>query len=271
VVVGVSAVLDETDLELMLLLATSSRGQTRLEQLLRTRQAAGVMLMSMHGDDPLARLAEQSDVPVVFGGCPLGFEPRYYVDADNRGGARLATEHLIDSGRRRIATITGRMDEGAGAARYRGYRDALAVAGLEASRVAHGDFSEDGGTRAMRELLAVHPDVDGIFVASDQMAIGALRVLKDAGVAVPGDIALVGFNDIASARHTDPALTTVSQPIQALGREMARMLLSGSPGSHLLRSSSPRASSAAPPAERWMSRRRTVPSGAGTQDTSSDR
>ncbi|MFG1812468.1 LacI family DNA-binding transcriptional regulator [Kribbella sp. NPDC049174] len=226
VVVGVNAVLEETELELMLLLATSTRGQTRLEQLLRTRQADGVMLMSMHGDDPSAALADNADVPVVFGGCPVNFEPRYYVDADNRGGARLATEHLVAAGRTRIATITGRMDEGAGTARYKGYQEALAVAGLDARRVVHGDFSEDGGSRAMEELLAKHPDLDGVFIASDQMAIGALRVLKDAGKTVPGDVAIVGFNDITSARHTEPPLTTVSQPIQSLGREMARMLLS---------------------------------------------
>jgi len=225
VVIGISSVLEDTDLELMLMMATSSRGQARLEQLLRTRQADGVMLMSMHGDDPLAQLAEKAEVPVVFGGSPVNFEPRYSVDADNRGGARLATEHLVATGRRRIATITGRMDEGAGTARFKGYQEALAVAGLDAGRVAHADFSEEGGTRAMQELLAAHPDLDGVFVASDQMAIGALRVLRDAGRSVPDDVGLVGFNDISTARHTSPPLTTVSQPIQALGREMARMLL----------------------------------------------
>ena len=225
VVVGVNSVLEETELELMLLLATSTRGQTRLEQLLRTRQADGVMMMSTHGDT-LAELADKADVPVVFGGRPVNFEPRFYVDADNRGGARLATEHLVAAGRTRIATITGRMDEGAGTARFKGYQEALAVAGLDAGRVAHGDFSEDGGSRAMAELLSAHPDLDAVFIASDQMAIGALRVLTDAGRSVPSDVAIVGFNDIPSARHTAPPLTTVNQPIQALGRELARMLQS---------------------------------------------
>ncbi|GAA0604756.1 LacI family DNA-binding transcriptional regulator [Kribbella sandramycini] len=225
VAVGVNSVLEETELELILQLATSSRGQTRLEQLLRTRQADGVMLMSMHGDDPLAQLAEKSDVPVVFGGTPTNFEPQYYVDADNRGGARLATEHLVATGRRRIATITGRMDESAGTARYKGYQEALAVAGLDAGRVVYGDFSEEGGGQAMEQLLAEHPDLDAVFVASDQMAIGAMRVLKLAGKTIPGDVAVVGFNDVALARHTEPPLTTVAQPIQSLGREMARMLL----------------------------------------------
>jgi DNA-binding LacI/PurR family transcriptional regulator len=164
-------------------------------------------------------------VPVVFGGRPLNFEPRYYVDADNRGGARLATEHLVAAGRTRIATITGRVDEGAGMARLQGFQDALAVAGLDSSRVEHGDFSEDGGSLAMSRLLDRYPDLDGVFIASDQMAVGALRVLGQAGRSVPGDVGIVGFNDIASARHTEPPLTTVNQPIHALGREMARMLL----------------------------------------------
>jgi DNA-binding LacI/PurR family transcriptional regulator len=183
------------------------------------------MLMSLHGDDPLAALADSASVPVVFGGRPLNFEPRYYVDADNRGGARLATEHLVQAGRRRIATITGRLDEGAGMARLQGYQDALAVAGLDNTLVENGEFSEDGGNAAMTRLLDRAPDLDAVFIASDQMAIGALRVLARAGRSVPGDVAIVGFNDISSARHTDPPLTTVNQPIHALGREMARMLL----------------------------------------------
>jgi DNA-binding LacI/PurR family transcriptional regulator len=224
VVVGILSVLEETELELMLVTATSTRGQERLEKLLRTRTTAGVMLMSMHGDDPIARLAEDSELPVVFGGRPLTFEPRYYVDADNRGGARLATEHLVETGRTRIATITGRMDEAAGTARYKGFQESLAVAGLDARRVAHGDFSEDGGRKAMEQLLAAHPDLDAVFVASDQMAVGALRALSDAGRRVPAEVAVVGFNDIPMARHTIPPLTTVSQPIRSLGREMARML-----------------------------------------------
>jgi DNA-binding LacI/PurR family transcriptional regulator len=232
IVLGVNSVLEETELELMLSLATSTRGQARLEQLLRTRQAAGVMLMSLHGDDPLAALADNASVPVVFGGRPLNFEPRYYVDADNRGGARLATEHLVAAGRRKIATITGRLDEGAGMARLQGFQDALAVAGLDNSLVEHGGFSEEGGNHAMARLLERAPDLDGVFIASDQMAIGALRVLARAGKSVPADVALVGFNDITSARHTDPPLTTVNQPIHALGREMARMLLSLMAGDH---------------------------------------
>jgi DNA-binding LacI/PurR family transcriptional regulator len=117
-------------------------------------------------------------------------------------------------------------------ARLQGFRDALAVAGLDSSLSEPGEFSEEGGTVAMGRLLERAPDLDAVFIASDQMAIGALRTLASAGRTVPGDVAIIGFNDIPAARHTAPPLTTVNQPIEALGREMARMLLALIAGNH---------------------------------------
>jgi DNA-binding LacI/PurR family transcriptional regulator len=225
VIAGVSAALERTDLVLMLALADSAHGRARLENLLRTRRADGAMLMALHGDDPLDRLAAKLDLPVVYGGRPLNAEPQWYVDADNRGGGRAATEHLIASGRTRLATITGPVDTQVGAERLRGFRDAAAVAGIDTVHVEHSDFTEEGGAAAMRRLLATDPHIDAVFAASDNMAAGALRVLREHGRTVPGDVALIGFDDHLIARHTTPPLTTVFQPIQELGREMARMLL----------------------------------------------
>jgi DNA-binding LacI/PurR family transcriptional regulator len=225
VLVGVAAALDRTELDLTLMLASSERGQARLERLLRSRRSDGVMLMALRGDDPLNRLAAATELPVVLGGRPLHGEARWYVDVDNRGGARLATEHLLSSGCRRIATITGPLDLEASVARYQGFADAMAVGRLGADRVEHADFSYEGGARAMERLLAAHPDVDGVFAASDNMAAGALRALKAAGRRVPDDVAVVGFDDLEIARHTEPALTTISQPIRGLGQEMATMLV----------------------------------------------
>jgi DNA-binding LacI/PurR family transcriptional regulator len=224
-IAGVTTVLEETGLELVLVLVNSLRSRSKLEQVLQTHGAAGVMLMGKHGDDPLGALAEQADVPVVFGGRPLAFEPRFSVDSDNRGGARAATEHLITRGRSRIAAITGPLDSDAGLARHRGFLDAMAVAGLDATRVVHGDYTEAGGTQAMRTLLDQHPDLDAVVAGNDTMAISALRVLAGAGRRVPEDVALTGFDDYQAARHTTPPLTTVHQSIPAWGREMARMLL----------------------------------------------
>ncbi|MFD3931821.1 LacI family DNA-binding transcriptional regulator [Streptomyces sp. NPDC058614] len=225
VITGVNAVIEETDLELLLVLAASERGRARLARILKSRGADGVMLLALRENDPLAKVAEAGGVPVVHGGRPLDRAPRWYVDADNRGGARQAVEYLISTGRRAIATVTGPQDMHAGVSRYLGFREAVALAGLKDHRVAHADFSEAGGAAAMARLLDEHPDLDAVFVASDVMAAGALRVLRERGRTVPEDVAVVGFNDILTARHTQPALTTIHQPIVALGSEMTRMLV----------------------------------------------
>jgi len=226
IIAGVCAALERTELVLMLALADSDFSRGRLERILRSRRADGIMLMGLHGDDPLNRLVGKLDLPVVYGGRPLNAEPAWYVDADNRGGARLAAEHLIGAGRRRIATITGAVDTHVGTARLRGFQEALAVAGLNTALVEHGDFTESGGAAAMTRLLATAPRLDAVFAASDNMAAGALRVLKAAGRSVPGDVAVVGFDDHVIARHLTPPLTTVAQPIKQFGREMAKMLVS---------------------------------------------
>ncbi|MFD9737367.1 LacI family DNA-binding transcriptional regulator [Umezawaea sp. NPDC059074] len=225
VITGVNAVIEETDLQLMLVLAASERGRDRLARLLQSRSADGVMLLALRENDPLSKLADDSGVPVVHGGRSLDRTPQWYVDADNRGGARQAVEHLIGIGRQRIATITGQLDLHVGVNRYLGYREALALAGLSDERVANGDFGEASGVAGMTRLLDEHPDLDAVFVASDAMAAGALTVLRERGKSVPEDIAVVGFNDVVTAQHTQPRLTTVHQPIEALGREMTRMLV----------------------------------------------
>jgi DNA-binding LacI/PurR family transcriptional regulator len=225
VITGVNAVMEETDLELLLILAANERGRARLTRILQSRGADGVMLLALRENDPLAKVAEAGGVPVVHGGRSLDRAPRWYVDADNRGGAREAVEYLISTGRRAIATVTGPLDMHAGVSRYLGFREAVALAGLEDHRVAHADFSELGGAAATARLLDEHPDLDAVFVASDAMAAGALQVLRERGRSVPDDVAVVGFNDILTARHTQPTLTTIRQPIVALGSEMTRMLV----------------------------------------------
>ncbi|MFF0750772.1 LacI family DNA-binding transcriptional regulator [Streptomyces sp. NPDC004267] len=225
VIVGAAAALDDAELHLMLCLAASDRGRRRVERLLRSKGADGVMLMALREDDPLARMAQEAEIPVVFGGRPVGLDPRWYVDVDNVGGARAATEYLISLDRTRVATICGRLDTEVGRARYRGYRDAMLAAGLEPCPPEAGDFTEVSGAAAMAALLARHPHLDGVFAASDNMGAGALRTLRGAGRRVPADVAVIGFDDLAAARIADPPLTTVHQPVEGLGREMARMLV----------------------------------------------
>ncbi|GIF26724.1 DNA-binding LacI/PurR family transcriptional regulator [Actinoplanes tereljensis] len=225
IIVGACTALEKTDLHLVLSLATTGHGQQRLETFLQTRGADGVMLVALRGDDPLIDIATRSGLPTVFIGLPMRETPPFYVEVDNAGGARAATEHLLRGGRRRIAMITGPDDTAVGRERRRGYAEALTLAGLGPYATEPGDFMEAGGAAAMRALLSSHPDLDAVIAANDNMAAGALRVLRDAGRSVPGDVAVMGFDDLPIAMHTDPKLTTVRQPVQALGREATRMLI----------------------------------------------
>ena len=227
IVRGVSTAITASSRQLVLAMAQSADGHSRLEHYLTGQHVDGVLLLSLHGDDPLPDHLLARGLPVVLGGRPAGWTGGRYVDVDNRAGARAATEHLIDRGRRRIATITGPRDMSAGLERLEGYRQALAGAGqdLAPAVVAEGDFSEASGVRAMRDLLARVPDLDAVFAASDPMAVGALTVLREHGRQVPGDVAVVGFDDSPVSQHTDPPLTSVHQPAERMGQEMAALLL----------------------------------------------
>ncbi|MFF1838474.1 LacI family DNA-binding transcriptional regulator [Streptomyces sp. NPDC058231] len=227
IVRGVGAALADTDMQLLLTLAGSDRERRRLAQYLTAHRVDGVLLVSVHADDPLPDLLEQLGMPAVMSGRRSASEPLAAVDSDNFEGARSAVDHLISRGRRSIATITGRLDVYGAQRRLDGYRKAVSVAGLgpDERLIAPADFTEEGGARAMRDLLARRPDVDAVFAASDVMAAGARQVLREAGRSVPDDVALVGFDDSAVARHMDPALTSVRQPIEEMGRVMTRVLL----------------------------------------------
>ncbi|MEU8505989.1 LacI family DNA-binding transcriptional regulator [Streptomyces brevispora] len=227
IVRGVGAALADTDMQLLLTLVGSDRERRRLAQYLTAHRVDGVLLVSVHADDPLPDLLEQLGMPAVMNGRRSATEPLPSVDSDNFEGARGAVEHLVSRGRRSIATITGRLDVYASQRRLDGYRKAVSEAGLEPDErlIAPADFSEEGGVRAMRELLARRPDVDAVFAASDLMAAGARQVLREAGRRIPDDVALIGFDDSAVARHMDPALTSVRQPIEEMGRAMTRVLL----------------------------------------------
>jgi DNA-binding LacI/PurR family transcriptional regulator len=232
---GVSAALAETGVQLLLLIAQGLPDRGRVERYVVGGHVDGVLLASLHGDDPLPGALERAGVPAVLVGRPAGGVPRSigtapasYVDADNRGGARKAVDHLAGLGRRRIATIAGPQDMGVGLDRLEGYREGLAAAGLAAADdlVEAGDFTEEGGAAAMERLLR-RPGrpVDAVFAASDLMAAGALRALRAAGRRVPEDVAVVGFEDSTVARYAQPPLTTVRQPIEEMGRQATRLLL----------------------------------------------
>jgi DNA-binding LacI/PurR family transcriptional regulator len=221
---GVSQALETAGKQLVLMLIGSAAAHDRVERFATAGHVDGVLFASIHGADPLPELLLRAGVPVVCNGRPLGSARVPYVDVDQLGGVEAAVRHLLERGRRRIATIAGPQDMVAGLDRLAGYRRVLAESDRR-SIVAVGDFTRDAGHAAMRQLLADDPDLDAVFVASDLMAHGALKALRDTGRRVPEDVAVVGFDDIVFARYTDPPLSTVRQPIQELGRTIARQLL----------------------------------------------
>ncbi|MEV6687212.1 LacI family DNA-binding transcriptional regulator [Streptomyces sp. NPDC051130] len=227
VVRGVGATLAETDVQLVLTLAGGERERRRLAQYLSGHRVDGVLLVSVHAGDPLPELLAELGIPTVISGRRSADEALPCVDSDNLAGAAGAVRHLLERGRRAIATITGPLDVYGAQCRLDGYRQALAAAGHPADEqlIAAGDFTEEGGRRAMRELLERRPALDAVFAASDVMAAGARLELRAAGRRIPQDVALVGFDDSVVARHMDPPLTSVRQPIEEMGRTMARVLL----------------------------------------------
>lgn len=224
---GVGTQLSDTEKQLLLIFAGSDRERQRLAQYLAAHRVDGVLLVSVHADDPLPDLLAALEIPAVISGPRSASEPLTSVDSDNYGGARSAVEHLLSRGRTRIAHITGRLDVYGAQRRVDGYREALLDAGheLDEHLIQPGDFTEEGGRRAMKELLARRPDVDAVFAGSDVMAAGARQVLREEGLRIPDDIALVGYDDSAIARHMDPPLTSVRQPIEEMGRAMIDLLL----------------------------------------------
>ena len=187
-------------------------------RVLDNRVADGIILTSTSLDDTLLGSLIERERPYVLNGRPIkNADETNYVDAANRLGARQAVEHLLRLGRRRIATITGRTDISSGYDRWQGYLDAIKNSdfGLDESLVFTGDYTENSGYIGMRALLHAKPDA--VFAGSDQMALGVLRALREAGIRVPDDIAVVGFDDMSSAATTTPPLTTIRQPVQRLG------------------------------------------------------
>ena len=221
---GVSQEVEAAERQLVLMMASSAASHDRIERYTTAGHVDGVLMASVHGADPLPTTLSRLGIPVVCNGRPLGQSRVPYVDVDSFNGAVAAVRRLVESGRQRIATIAGPQDMVAGIDRLGGYRTELRNS-TRRSIVAVGDFTRQSGEVAMEQLLADDPALDAVFVASDLMAHGALSALKRAGRRVPDDVAVIGFDDIALARYTDPPLTTVRQPIVELGRELARQLL----------------------------------------------
>ncbi|GAB3432629.1 LacI family DNA-binding transcriptional regulator [Actinophytocola sediminis] len=226
VVGGVVDFLRRRRMHPLLMLADTEEARAEVLAHLRQGGADGALLVSTHAEDPLPAMCVRAGLPAVLFARPTPPLPISYVDLAHRAGAALAAAHLVARGCRRLGTVSGPLDVPASQDRLAGFRDELARLGHAYVPNEVGNFTHESGEEAMTRLLAATPDLDGVFVANDLMAHGALGVLHRAGRRVPADVALVGFDDSSPARSCRPALTTVRQPVEEMGAEMARLLLS---------------------------------------------
>lgn len=213
---GVSSACNSREYSVMLWLAEPEFERRMMRQILHSGLLDGVVVSSMLMEDPIVQSLHDSKKPFIL----VGRHPKLdvnYLDVDNISGAREATLHLLRLGHKRVATITGPQNMIAGNDRLQGYRQALEErgVGVRPELIAEGDFSEAGGYAAMRRLLPHRPTA--IFTASDSMAEGALRALRETGLRVPQDVAIVGYDDMPTAARINPPLTTIRQPTNRMG------------------------------------------------------
>ncbi len=204
----------------------SAAHEARCIDVLKSRRVDGIIVLTGRLSDS-ALAATARELPMVVTGRTLKAPGLYAMDFDNFGGARLATHHLLSLGHRRIAFIAGDLKHPDGKERLRGYRAALEAAGLayEPALVMPGSFTEASGLEAVERLIDSREPFTAIFASNDQMAFGAALALHRRRLHVPGDVSLVGFDDLAAALYAIPPLTTVHHPVYELGQLAAGAML----------------------------------------------
>ena len=222
---GISSACNEHDHSVMLWLADPEFERRTIHQILRGGLIDGVIVASALMDDAVYEALHKDSKPFVLIGRHPVDTGINYVDVDNVNSAREMVAHLLRLGYRHVATITGPKNMIAGVDRLQGYMSALRDRGLRPDQnlIVESDFTEAGGYAAMQRLLPFKPDA--VFAASDAMAVGALRAIREAGSRVPEDIAVTGFDDMPFAARTDPPLTTVRQPISRSGSVAVETLI----------------------------------------------
>lgn len=223
---GITQACNANDYTLSLFMFHTKEEEQKLyPRVVRARLLDGVIVTSSEIDDPFIPQLIKNQVPFVMVGRPYDATRVSFVQSDNVVGAHTAASHLIRLGYERIATITGPLNTTVGLDRRQGYLDALNERNgfVDEALIVEGDFTESGGYAAMQRLTPHQPDA--VFAASDAMAFGALRALREAGLSVPDDVAVVGFDDLPTAVLSDPPLTTIRQPIRRSGTQAVETLI----------------------------------------------
>ncbi len=211
----------------MLVIHVDPRDTQWAHQYLDTGRVDGFILMTSTRKQYHIKTLLEMGAPFIVWGIPQYNQSYPSVTGDNFTGGKLATEHLIGSGRERIAFLGGPADELEVQQRYQGYETALLKAGqgIDPALIAYGDFSNTSGATAMEQLLEQAPNLDAVFVNSDLMAIAAMDVIRAHGRRVPEDVAVVGYDDLSIAEHSNPPLTTIRQNVPLAGKLLAQNLI----------------------------------------------
>ncbi len=196
-------------------------------QYLDTGRVDGFILMTSTRKQSHIKTLVEMGAPFIVWGVPHPVYKFCSIMGDNFTGGKLATEHLLRSGRQKIAFLGGPAEELEVQQRHNGYETALKAAGksIDPALLAYGDFSNTSGATAMRQLLTQAPDLDAVFVNSDLMAIAAMDVIREMGRRVPEEVAVIGYDDLSITAHSNPPLTTIRQNIPLAGKMLAQNLV----------------------------------------------
>lgn len=223
---GVSRILMENGLQTVLMVSPVGPSDGGVAHYLQSGEVDGAIFFALHSDTLVAKLKRQG-LPLVITGTPHSINDVAFVDTDNFGGAYTATKHLLNSGSKKIAIITGDIGTTAAKQRLDGYLQVYRESGHVPAKglICEGDYSFASGKEHAAKLLAAHPDIDAIFACNDLMAMGAMSVLQDMGIDVPSRIKIVGFDDSMIAQTARPGLTTIRQDVVALGEAAGSLMI----------------------------------------------
>ncbi|MGW9103266.1 LacI family DNA-binding transcriptional regulator [Priestia megaterium] len=206
---------------------TTKQREKTYAQLCRERRVDGAIVQGIRKDDPYLKEILESDISCVLIDIPFQTDSVGYVTTDNIQGAKKAVEHLIQQGRKNIGMVNGHQSAYVSEERLKGYKEKLTEYNLPIREewIVDGGFEEAKSESSTYTLLEQHKEIDALFCASDVMALGALRACKKIGKSVPGDISIVGYDNIALASYCTPPLTTIGQEIYNIGAEAADLLI----------------------------------------------
>ena len=223
---GIAQACNQFDYSLALFLIGSREDEEKIfPRISRQGMLDGILLQSGQPGDQLIDRLVNSNIPLVIAGRPFHTQDVSYIDVDNVNAAYNAVSHLIRLGRRRVGTLAGPSNSTVGIDRREGYERAIRDRGLDMDEqlIVETDFTEAGGYRAMQTMLTAKPDA--VFAASDMLAIGGMRAVREAGLKVPQDIAFVGFDDLPMTTMLEAQLTTVRQPVYQFGIRAVELLI----------------------------------------------